>query len=55
MSMWWAATDGVTYTGGLWERTEGNAGFDNDREPIRRGPGSTVATGDLADAKGSRV
>lgn len=45
----------VTYTGGLWEHPEGNAGFDNDREPICRGPRSTQSTSDLANAEGSHM
>ena len=45
----------ITYTYGLRERPEGNAGFHNDREPICRGPRSTESASDLANAKGSRM
>ena len=45
----------ITYTYGLRERPEGNAGFHNDREPICGGPRSTESTSNLANAKGSRM
>ena len=52
---WSYVKDRVTHTSGFWECAYGHTGLNNDREPICRGPRSTVSTNDLTDAEGRRM